>query len=128
MTPSPTLTVPDGESPFPELVATADDGRLLEDLNQQVVNVVAALVAAHEKSGGKPKASLSLDVRFKLENGRIWIEAQAKTKLPKSEPAAALFYPTKDFTLARNDPKQRDLFRDEAPKSAPEPLAVRRIS
>ncbi len=127
MSVSTTLPVPEGEAPFPELVATCDDGRLLDELNQQVVTIVAALVAQHAKSGGKPKARLSLDVAFKLEAGRLWVEAQSKTKLPKSDAAMALFYPTKDFTLARNDPKQGNLFA-EPPKPTPDAPPVRMIS
>ncbi|MBC7844105.1 MAG: hypothetical protein H7099_17480 [Gemmatimonadaceae bacterium] len=112
--------VPLGKRPWEDLMAAAEDGNLLCELDEQVVRVVHALRTQHDKAGGKPKGSITVKINMKLENQVMMVTADVQTKEPKRERTTTFLYPLKDNTLAINNPKQGDLFpAGESPRTAP---------
>jgi hypothetical protein len=111
--------VPLGQRPWEQTLEACEDGKVLVDLDQAMTTAVAALRESFSTVGGKPRAGITLKVALKMEKGLVFVDCDVTTKLPKRERAMTLLYPTKDNTLARNDPKQGTLSLGEVPRSAP---------
>lgn len=92
---------------FQTLCSAAEDGRLLDELNQRVCELVAVMRTEQSARGGKPKASLTLAFAFQLDqHGMMEVTANVTTKEPKAERSRSIFYALHDNTLSPNNPKQ----------------------
>jgi hypothetical protein len=94
---------------FPMLLATLEEGVLSGDLSDAVKEIVAALSDSARDVGGKPSATLTLTLGFKLDGGLIEVRAEHKVKLPKGAPRSrSMFWATPNNNLTGRNPRQRD--------------------
>lgn len=94
-------------SAFPTLVGACEDGRLLDELNEQVTKLVSVMRNEQLARGGKPKGSLTLAFSFQLDsNGIMEVVASVATKEPKAERSRSIFYALQNNALSPNNPKQ----------------------
>ncbi len=92
---------------FETLCNAAEDGRLLDELNERTRELVAVMRNEQSARGGKPKASLTLAFSFQLDqHGMMEVTANVTTKEPKAERSRSIFYALQDNTLSPNNPKQ----------------------
>lgn len=92
---------------FQTLCGAAEDGRLLDELNQRVCELVATMRQEQSARGGKPKGALTLAFAFALDqHGLMEVTANVTVKEPKAERSRSIFYALQDNTLSPNNPKQ----------------------
>jgi hypothetical protein len=108
----------DGEHfrPFAELLTILDHGaahaeasRVLHDLTNAVVD-----------TGKAGNMIIKIEVKaLKGSSSQLVVTAQVASKMPKSEPAASIFYRDNGGNLTRNDPRQPEIdgLRVVAPKT-----------
>ena len=98
---------------FSAFLQRQEDGQLIQDLNDAVVEIVAQLNNAVMEHGGVHTAGLGLALSFKIENGAIDVKAEMKTKLPKENRPRTIFWSTPDNHLSAKNPRQEQLpFKD----------------
>ena len=97
---------------FTDAMASMEDGQLIQDLADMQRDILAALHNASLDQGGKPKASLSIKLDYKMDSGVIEIVADVKSSLPKTKRARTVMWATPENNLCRNNPRQRNLFED----------------
>lgn len=105
---------------FQTLVGAAEDGRLLDELNDRVRDLVATMHQQQMARGGKPKATLSLAFDFKLVEWMMEVTANVVVKEPKSERSRSIFYRLTDNSLSPNNPRQISMDLG-APREVPAP-------
>jgi len=89
--------------PFAELLTTLDHGAAHAEASRVLHDVVTAV-----RDTGKP-GSVTIQISLKPLKGstdQLVIAAQVGSKLPKSEPSAAVFFLDDDGNLSRHDPRQ----------------------
>ena len=92
---------------FQTLCGAAEDGRLMDELNQRVCELVSTMRQEQSARGGKPKGSLTLSFAFALDqHGLMEVTANVAVKEPKAERSRSIFYALQDNTLSPNNPKQ----------------------
>lgn len=92
---------------FQTLCGAAEDGRLLDDLNERVRQLVNVLRSEQQARGGSPKGALTLSFAFQLDqHGLMEVTANVKTTEPKAQRSRSIFYALQDNTLSPNNPKQ----------------------
>lgn len=95
---------------FSHFLAAHEDGALNHDLTNEMRDLIASLHNRVHEMGGKPSASMTLTIHFKLDSGVIEIKADdVRTKMPKRERTKAIYWATPENYLTRRDPKQREL-------------------
>lgn len=110
--PSETRPMPEQQSTpappaFQTLCGAAEDGRLLDELNQRVCDLVSTMRQEQQARGGKPKGSLALTFSFSLDqHGLMEVQANVAVKEPKAERSRSIFYALQDNTLSPNNPRQ----------------------
>lgn len=103
----PDTPAPPPPSAFPTLLSASEDGRLLDDLNEQLTKLVGAMRNEQLARGGRPKGSLTLGFSFQLDNNGIMeVVASVATKEPKAERSRSIFYAVQNNTLSPNNPEQ----------------------
>lgn len=103
--------------PFAELITLLDRGTVHAEASR-VLHDLTAAVADTGKAG-----TLTITVRLSPLKGstdQMVVAAQVSSKLPKSEPAAAIFWRDRAGSLVRTDPNQPELdgLRVVEPKAA----------
>lgn len=99
---------------FGQLIAMAEDGALHADLSRELEQIIAAMVQQSRASGGKTSASLSLSLKFTLDNnGEIELSGDYKAVLPKARRGRSILWATRDGRrMTMRNPNQREFFRD----------------
>ena len=96
-----------------DVVATLREvrkGMLLHELSTAIESLTQA-VREHKKKG-------SIVVKLEMgpvnpgEGSLVQIQDDVTVKLPRASRSKTLFFTTRDNTLARNDPRQRDFLRE----------------
>lgn len=93
------------------LIAVLEHGELKGDLNDEIAKVVSKL---HQLSDDNPKkkfgASLTLKMKFSVENGMVTIANDIATTLPKQPRRSDIFWTTEEGALSTEHPAQSDMF------------------
>lgn len=98
---------------FSQLIANHEDGLLNTDLSHQVRDIIAALNQHVIDHGGKPSATLSIKLNFKLDSNSIEVTASTGSNLPKEVRGKTIYWSTSGNVLTRQNPRQHSLpFRD----------------
>jgi hypothetical protein len=99
--------------PFAAVIQEHRDGALHAELSEELQNLVAE-VLTHGKAGS---LTLVVDVKpaDKGLGSALIVAAEIKTKPPKGERPAAIFFPDAEGNLFRRDPRQPELPLREAP-------------
>lgn len=101
---TPTKPVP---MAFQTLCGAAEDGRLLDELNRALTDLVATMRKEQMSRGGKPKGALTLGFALQLDqHGMMEVQANMKVTEPKAERSRSIFYTLQDNTLSPNNPRQ----------------------
>lgn len=112
--PEETVTVPEG-APFLIVLATAEEGRLSDELDANLKKLIAGLHEQHRNAGGKPKGAIMVAFQFTLDSGIVEVVAKLKVDLPKPVRTKSIFFGTPEGDLQRQNPRQAELpFRDTA--------------
>ncbi len=105
-TTTPPLT-PDQALAFQTLVGAAEDGRLLDELNETVRDLVSVMYQHQTARGGKPKGSMSLSFSFTMDqHGLMEVVADINVKEPRAARSRSIMYRTPGNALSPNNPKQ----------------------
>lgn len=100
---------------FATFLAEVEDGRLHHDLSEGLVELVTALVDQARTAGGKPRATLQINMAFKIDRDVVEVAGDFKLTKPKAERGRSIFWTTSDNRLSRLNPRQQQLpFRDVA--------------
>ncbi len=92
---------------FQTLVSAAEDGRLLDELNDSVRELVDVMHKQQQARGGKPKGALTVSFNFTMDqHGLMEVIANVNVKEPKAERSRSIMYRLQDNTLSPNNPKQ----------------------
>jgi len=89
--------------PFAELLTLLDHGAA----HAEASRVLHDLSNAVRDTGKAGNMTIRVELKpLKGSTSQLVVSAQVGSKLPKSEPAAAVFFIDDDGNLTRNDPKQ----------------------
>lgn len=103
------------ERDFQDILTDLDDGKVHEQLQKQLQQLVKAVM----ETGCKGNLALTLNV--KRENrGMVVVTAEVKTKLPQKATEATVFWPTEEGGLSRENPRQPTL--KHVPLRPPTPI------
>lgn len=98
---------------FSQLIANHEDGALNTDLSNHVRDIIAALNQHVIDHGGKPSATLSVKMSFKLDSNTIELTAKTDTSLPKEVRGKTIYWSTSGNVLTRQNPRQQSFpFKD----------------
>lgn len=113
---------------FLTLLHAQEDGALMAELNERLVELVHTMHQEQTQRGGKPRGSLSIAFDLKLDHtGVMEVAADVKVKEPRTERSRSIFYRMADNSLSPNNPKQ--LTMDLAgPRSVDGPAPMRIVS
>ncbi len=106
---------------FAQVLNGLEHGKLSEDLQRQLTDIVAALNDDRQAHGGNPTATLSLTLRFDLKDNRLEVSPKVEVKLPKDKRMSTVFWVSPNNELVRSDPAQPDMFK-AVPKSVQEQI------
>lgn len=105
---------------FATLLHAAEDGRLIDELNERTRELVHVMRQEQAARGGKPKGAITLSFAFSLDqHGLMEVTANVATKEPKAERSRSIFYTLQDNSLSPNNPKQIVMDLDRPRDSAP---------
>lgn len=116
---------PSGNKPrdFGSFLLEQARGRTHDELSQALHDVTAKVI----ETGKKGSVTLVLNIALldkDPENGLV-VTDEIKTKLPEHDRPASMFFPTKDGSLSRRDPRQMS-FDDLA--TLPEPDGLNTVT
>jgi len=100
---------------FSQLIATAEDGRLHDDLSSELNRLISTLVDHNASSRGKANGSLALTLKFSLDAGNVEMKAEVKVSEPKQERTKTFMWAGVTKRLTGRNPNQRDFFMDAVP-------------
>jgi hypothetical protein len=106
---------------FSQMLNGLEHGKLSEDLQRQVTEIIAALNDDAQAHGGNPTATLILTLRFDLKGNRVEVAPKVEVKLPKDKRLSTVFWVSHDNALVRSDPAQPDMFKP-VPKNVQEKI------
>lgn len=93
------------------LIAVLEHGDLKSDLNAEIAKVIGKL---HHLSEDNPKkkfsGSLTLKMKFSVENMMVQITNDIASTLPKEPRRMDVFWTTEDGALSTEHPAQHDMF------------------
>ena len=90
-----------------ELLKGMGDGRVLDDMQNRLVEVLAAVRQCHKK--GKVVLTIDVHPTDASEVQRVEIEGSVTYKLPLPGRGSELYYVDDDLTMHKRDPRQRQL-------------------
>lgn len=92
--------------PFTELLRELDEGAVLSDLSVKLNALVEAVHTEHKQGS----LVLTINIRpAQNTNIAMLVSADIKVKKPEPEPRSSIMFPTEEFNLQRNNPKQMDM-------------------
>lgn len=98
---------------FSHWLTTLENGVLHADLSKAVEDIVADLHDLRERGMGEPEATMTLNIKFKLEKRMVIVTPKYTTRLPEIARDKSYYYVTPENRLSRQDPQQRAFaFRD----------------
>ncbi len=103
--------------PFIDTLRELRAGQTEEDLAHELNALVEAVTA----TGKKGTLTLTITVQKVTKNSdQLLLVDDVKTKLPKADRGASIFWPTAENNLVRHDPRQGKLELRKAPEAEPE--------
>ena len=100
---------PDEARTFSAFLSRVEDGEFAVELSDHVRDIVATLHDVQRDVGGKPSATITITLGFKLEDGMVEVRADAKVKKPKVVRPRSMFWASPNNNLTGRNPKQREL-------------------
>ena len=97
--------VPTGMNNILHLLMQVGYGGLVDDANEQVADVVAAL----EKRAGKGTITIKLEMERSPDNPRVDLSGGVTSTIPKGTKRDHVLYIGKDGGLSQRDPQQPEL-------------------
>lgn len=91
---------------FQQLLGTLEDGRLVQDVTDQLRELVGAMQRHAVQTGGKPTGRLTLTLNLKLDSGIFEVQASSAVVQPKPIRGRSILYGTRDGLLSPNNPRQ----------------------
>jgi hypothetical protein len=91
------------------IIGILEDGQLAHDFSEELQSALAEL-KEHAGPKGKAKGSVTLHLDLTVEGGTVTINADLKSKRPKSGRAASVLFVLDDGTLSTEHPRQANLF------------------
>lgn len=88
-------------SSIQNIIAEADRGQLLQDAEDAIEEILAALADEHDRTG-----EVTIKVKFKTKNGAVQIMPELSHKLSKPERLATVMFLNDNGELTRRDPRQ----------------------
>ncbi len=101
--------------PFMDFLREHRNG-LTHDQLSDALNELVAAVTAENKSG---TLTLKIGIKPSGNSGALEVSAEVKTTPPKSAPGVAIFWPSPENNLVRQDPRQMAMTLQEIPASSP---------
>lgn len=92
-----------------QLLAIHESGDLNHELSEAQTDVVAYLNQLVMDQGGKPSASITLTLNYKLDSGLMEITAGVTVKKPKRARAKGVYFCTPNNKLSKRDPRQLEM-------------------
>lgn len=112
---APAATPEEGPRGFGPFLSRVDDGRVYDDLGEQLQKLMGEL-DQYAQSFGKAKGELSIALKFSVEaNGVVGVTAEIKAKSPKVTRPKSIFWLTKGNNLSAENPRQQKLPLREVP-------------
>jgi hypothetical protein len=113
-------TEQEGPRGFGPFLSRIDDGRVYDDLGEQLQKLCGEL-DQYAQNFGKAKGELSVNLKLSVEaNGVVSVVVDVKTKAPKVTRPKSIFWLTKGNNLSPENPRQQKLpLREVAPVAAP---------
>jgi hypothetical protein len=90
-----------GVSSLQNIIAEADRGQLLEDAEEAIEDILAALADEHDRTG-----EVTVKIKFKTKNGAVQIVPELAHKLSKPERLVTTMFLGDNGVLTRRDPRQ----------------------
>jgi hypothetical protein len=109
--------------------------RLLQDLNKgaslgDLSESMRVCVGSAMETG--KAAEIKYTIKFTPQGDAMAVTDKIETKLPKADRKGAIFFPTEDNMLSRDNPEQRTLDLHEVPKPQPvelkEPVKLQAVT
>lgn len=94
---------------FGQVIGQLEGGALVSELADKIKDIVAELNNVRADEGGKPKATLSLSLAFKLDGDTIEIVPTLDVKMPARTRHKTVLWTTGDNTLTPANPKQQEM-------------------
>lgn len=95
---------------FDAFIRMLEDGALCAELSDQLRVINEDLNQHAIAYGGKPKASLTINIDFMLDGGVFDIRSKFKTKLPEAPRGKTIAWGTAAHDFTPNNPRQGQLF------------------
>lgn len=106
-------------SKFAEVMAAIGDGTLEADISDAIVELVETLRQLGE-GGGKPKAAITLKIKFMNDRGMFDVDSEMSVTAPKKVRPRTVMWPIVGGGLSRTNQHQLDAFhKDPPPDSRP---------
>lgn len=103
---------------FFDSVYEVDDGRLCQELDEKLSEVIAGVLM----TGNKGKICLELNVKRKGMANQLQIDTAIKTTVPQRDMPSKIVFADSDGNIYRDDPNQGQLELDSHPvRVAPTP-------
>lgn len=103
--------------PFTDLLRELSDGAVLDDLSSKLNSLVEA-VANEQKQGS---LTLTLTIRPAQKSAvAMVVVPDIKVKRPEPEPIGSIMFPTDDFNLQRDNPRQAKMELKAVPEAPTE--------
>jgi hypothetical protein len=94
---------------FSSLLANLDCGAFEAELAEKVRDAVAAIHDAAAARGGKPKATMTIKLEFKLDSDVVEVRKDVSMSLPKVERGKSIMWATPNNNLSPRNPRQAEL-------------------
>ncbi len=94
-----------------DLLKQLGNGKVLFDLNEGVQQVVGA-VRDYPQQCGSITLKIVVSPMTKGEDGRVFVDGIVSVKAPKKPAEKKVFFTTRENTLVRDDPRQKQFEGD----------------
>jgi len=95
---------------FSAFLQQLEDGRLHSALTDHLTDVVKVLNDFVDNYGGKPKATITLELTLTRGNSAFSVSPKVKVKMPDNPRDQTVFWSDRDNNLTADNPHQQSLF------------------
>lgn len=100
----------EGQEPsFAQMLRDLGGGSFHREATEALASLVKEMWRVAEATGGKPKGTFDLKIKFVLDRGIMDVDPAVKITAPATVRARTIMYPTPDGRLSRNDLRQGQL-------------------
>lgn len=97
---------------FAQVLQMIEDGRLHQQLTDDLREMVATMSDHAAEHDGKAEGEIAITIKLKLEAQMFELKPEVKTKAPKPKHSKTVFWATPQNLLTRTNPRQMDMFGD----------------